>query len=122
MDKTWKKVERRFAEYLGGIRVPVTGRQRGDAPDIEHPTLSIEVKHRQSLPDWILDAMNQAEESNPGDKMPVVLLHAKGMKMDESLSILRCSDLKFLMKKIDRLEMQIESLQDDLAHVETYRD
>lgn len=41
---TWKHAELEIAALLGGERVPVTGRQRGDAPDIDHPTLSIEVK------------------------------------------------------------------------------
>ena len=52
--KDWKACERRVAEILGGVRVPVTGRQRGVAPDIEHETLSIEVKSRKSLPEWLL--------------------------------------------------------------------
>jgi hypothetical protein len=34
--KDWKQAERRIADLLGGQRIPVTGRQRGDTPDIEH--------------------------------------------------------------------------------------
>lgn len=41
---TWKKYERDWAEWLGGKRVPVTGRHSGDVPDIEHDYLAIEVK------------------------------------------------------------------------------
>ena len=41
---TWKAVERGFAEALGGRRVPVTGRSRGDAPDVAREKWSIEVK------------------------------------------------------------------------------
>jgi hypothetical protein len=48
--KSWKVCERRIAVELGGCRVPVSGRARGDNPDIEHPTLSIEVKSRKRLP------------------------------------------------------------------------
>ncbi len=36
-DKRWKATERRVAALLGGRRVPVSGRGRGDAPDIAHP-------------------------------------------------------------------------------------
>lgn len=42
--KDWKACERRVAEVLGGVRVPITGRQRGATPDVEHAALSIEVK------------------------------------------------------------------------------
>jgi hypothetical protein len=45
-EKWWKRAERRIAEQLGGRRVPESGRQRGDAPDIEH---------------WIEDALKQAQ-------------------------------------------------------------
>lgn len=41
---TWKAIERDWALRLGGVRVPVTGRQRGSAPDVEHPVYAIEVK------------------------------------------------------------------------------
>ena len=53
MSARWKEVERAVAAKLGGQRVPITGRQRGDAPDVQHPWLSIEVKHRKLLPGWL---------------------------------------------------------------------
>ena len=41
------------AGFLGGQRMPVTGRQRGDTLDnIEHEALSIEVNSRKALPAW----------------------------------------------------------------------
>ena len=46
----WKRTERRVAAEPAGVRVPVTGRARGDAPDIAHDRLSLEVKHRVALP------------------------------------------------------------------------
>ncbi len=76
----WKACETRVAKYIGGERVPITGRQRGDVPDIKHPWLSgIEVKYRMKLPDWIKDAMCQARASQkrPND-LPVVILCEKG--------------------------------------------
>jgi len=45
-DKRWKATERRIAALLGGRRVPVSGRGRGNAPDIAHPWLALEVKDR----------------------------------------------------------------------------
>jgi hypothetical protein len=58
--KVWKACERHVAILLGGERVPVSGRARGDAPDIEHPELSIECKSRRRLPAWLEDVLRQA--------------------------------------------------------------
>lgn len=99
MSKNWKNVELSLARILGGQRVPITGRSRGSAPDIEHESLSIEVKHRKSLPDWIKDAMDQAEKSNiSGKKLPIVILHEKHMKFDNSFVMVRLKDLKNLVE------------------------
>jgi len=103
-DKTWKAVERKVALYLGGERVPVTGRQRGSAPDVLHDKLSIEVKHRQSLPSWLFDAMEQAEMSKKGEQIPTVILHQKGQKIEDCLTILRLSDILSLLSKISEFE------------------
>jgi len=89
---TWKRTEREIAKLLGGRRVPVTGRQRGDAPDIEHPWLSIEVKHRKTVPAWLLDAIDQAEASNTGEQLPVVVLHPHGKRHADNLVIIRLGD------------------------------
>lgn len=43
-EKPWKRNERRIADLLGGRRVPITGRARGDVPDIDHAAFSIECK------------------------------------------------------------------------------
>ena len=78
-DKAWKACERRVAKYIGGERVPITGRQRGDAPDIKHAWLSVEVKYRKKMPEWIKDAYSQAVASKKGPhSMPVVILCEKG--------------------------------------------
>ena len=91
--KDWKVCERRIAELLGGQRVPITGRQRGDTPDIEHAALSIEVKSRKSLPAWLLKALNQAQAaSNDGKKMPVVVLHQDHAPYAHSLVVLKLKD------------------------------
>jgi hypothetical protein len=62
---TWKHAESAIADLLGGRRVPVTGRQRGDAPDIDHPTLAIEVKKvgqgkRPMVNERLKEALEQA--------------------------------------------------------------
>lgn len=101
-DKLWKQAERKLAELLGGKRVPITGRQRGSAPDIAHDVFSIEVKHRQTLPSWILDAMNQADASNDGSQISIVLLHEKHQKYEDSLTLIRLSDLLLMKEKFDK--------------------
>ena len=91
--KDWKACERRIAELLGGQRIPITGRQRGETPDIEHATLSIEVKSRKSLPAWLLKALNQAQAaSKDGKKMPVVVLHQDHALYAHSLVVLKLKD------------------------------
>ena len=89
---TWKDCERRIAQILGGERVPVTGRQRGDAPDISHPWLSLEVKHRKALPGWLLDAMRQAQASKRDGQLPAVILHGEGMDYRTSMVLVRLDD------------------------------
>jgi len=88
-DKRWKNTERRIAALLGGRRVPVSGRGRGDAPDIAHPWLALEVKDRASLPAWLLDALDQAEASATPAQLPVAVLHRSGDRHDAALVVLR---------------------------------
>jgi hypothetical protein len=70
---TWKASERRMASLLGGERVPVTGRGRGSAPDIDGVTwagrrLSIEHKYGQRiLSARIGTAIEQARAACRGD-------------------------------------------------------
>ena len=68
----WKAIERWWADLLGGKRVPVTGRQRGDATDIEHTTLSIEVKAGKTISTRLSDGMEQAKASIVGDQIPIL--------------------------------------------------
>jgi len=91
-DKRWKATERRVARILGGRRVPVSGRGRGDAPDIAHAWLSIEIKDRATLPAWLLDALDQAEASATAEQLPVAVLHRAGDRHDAALVVLRLRD------------------------------
>ena len=94
---TWKQAEREVAARLGGRRVPVTGRGRGDAPDVAHDTLSIEVKHRAALPAWLRGAMAQAQAAGRDGKVPVAVLHERGRPYDDALCVLRLADLARLL-------------------------
>lgn len=96
---TWKNAEREIAARLGGVRVPVTGRQRGDAPDIAHATLALEVKARSALPALITGAMAQAKACAKGAQAPCVVLHQAGARYDDSIVCMRLADFAALMEK-----------------------
>lgn len=90
----WKRTERRVAAVLGGgaKRVPVTGRQRGDVPDIAHPLFCPEVKHRKTIPAWLHDAMAQARAAMRGGQLPIVVLHQHGARHADDLVVIRLAD------------------------------
>lgn len=94
---TWKNTERAIAKVLGGERVPITGRQRGDVPDIKHDIWSIEVKHRKSLPGWMHNAMAQAKASIRGQQTPIVVLHELGARHTEDFVVMRLEDFQLLL-------------------------
>lgn len=93
-DKAWKRTERRVAAFFGGRRVPITGRIRGDAPDVAHEWLAIECKERRELPDWLLEAMRQAEASARDGQLPIAVLHERGSELSRSLVVVRAGDFR----------------------------
>jgi len=86
---TWKHCEREVARLLGGERTGCNGESRRD---VEHPRWSIEVKHRKTLPQWLHDAMEQAVIEAEHRK-PMVVLHQKQMKYEDSYNVLPSSGL-----------------------------
>jgi hypothetical protein len=69
-DKRWKAHERNVARRLGGHRLPNNGYGQ---PDVIAGDLALEVKCR-TLPDWLKQALAQAERNAPQGKIPVVVL------------------------------------------------
>lgn len=100
-DKPWKVAERRVAEILGGERVPINGRIRGSAPDIEHPALSLEVKSRKSVPVWLTQALEQATASSRDGKLPVSVIHVAGKPYADAVCIIRLQDLAGYLTRPD---------------------
>jgi hypothetical protein len=84
---TWKHAERQIAKWLNGRRVPVSG--RAGQPDVAHPWLSIEVKHRRRLPQWLTMALLQAEQAAAPDQLPIAVLYEAGERYGRSLVVLR---------------------------------
>jgi hypothetical protein len=94
-EKAWKRCERVIAKYIGGTRVPVTGRSRGDAPDIEHNWLSPEIKYTSgSLPKKWFEARAQAEASSKPRQLPVQIWVEKGMSAGDAFVMMRLSDFR----------------------------
>lgn len=88
----WKATESKIAAALGGRRVPVTGRNRGDAPDIKHDWLCPEVKHRETIPAWLHDAMAQALAAAAPEQLPIVVLHQSGERHQNDYVVIRLAD------------------------------
>ena len=91
-DKPWKRTERAIAAHLGGRRVPITGRQRGDVPDVAHPLFAVEVKHRACLPLWLKTAMVQAVAAATPQQLPMVVLHEAGQRHGNDLVVMAMSE------------------------------
>lgn len=93
----WKQTERFVAGVLGGRRVPITGRQRGDVSDIAHDRYSIEVKRKSgpyAFPVWLRTAIEQADAASDGKKVPIVVIehaHGRGHSQDHYV-LLRLND------------------------------
>jgi len=91
----WKNWERKVAKYIGGRRVPITGRIRGDAPDIDHAWLSVEVKYTsRDWPQKWYQARAQAEASAQPNQLPVQIYTARGMKVGDAFIVMRLSDFR----------------------------
>jgi hypothetical protein len=57
---------------------------------VEHDQLSIECKHRESVPKWIKNAMDQAEASiKSKDQVPIVVIHEKNQRRENDLVVMK---------------------------------
>lgn len=76
-DKRWKRCEREIAADVGGDRIPING--RGEI-DIKHDWLALEVKSRETLPEWFKEPLSQASRNAPEGHLPIVVWCEKGGK------------------------------------------
>lgn len=108
----WKRDERRAAAALGGTRVPVSGRARGETPDVAHELWAIECKTRKALPALLKAAMVQAKAAVRGSQIPLVVLHQTGQRHSEDFVVLRMVDFVALhgaVKAYDGINQADES-------------
>jgi len=91
--RPFKGTERAVAAALGGKR---TGHLGG--ADVDAGWLSVEVKHRASIPAWLVGAMEQAERNAGVDadgvtrQLPIVVIHQHGGRHVDDLVVLRLGD------------------------------
>jgi hypothetical protein len=92
----WKHVELELARMLGGERVPVTGRARGNVPDIRHQWLSIEVKSWTRIPVLVLKALAQAIactfRTGEEHKLPIAIIHQRGHTLRSAIVVMSLGD------------------------------
>jgi hypothetical protein len=101
----WKSAERAWGAFLGGKRVPVTGRARGDAPDVgpaeegQDWPWSIEVKYGKVLSSRTRMAMVQALAAAKEGQTPLVCIthREKGKRDNEHYVVLRAIDFANLV-------------------------
>lgn len=104
VDKLWKKVERRVAAMLGTTRTGPTGRHTFDCI-ADHLYLGAEVKSKKKLPDWLTDAVTQAQEHSQYELdtsgryiSPIVALVEKGMSDRDILCVMKLEHYVSLRK------------------------
>jgi len=86
----WKQTERAIAKRLNGKRIGATGRATAD---VVSDWLSVEIKHRKRLPEWLKIALGQAR-NGAGERLPVVILHECGSRHAEDLVLMRLADFE----------------------------
>lgn len=101
MKSTWKQHERRIAKRLGGERIPVADKR--SKTDVLHPWLSVECKHRKSLPKLLHKAIQQATDAHP-NKMPIGVLHELGQRSDNDYVVVRLLDFEKLIAAYQDME------------------
>jgi len=112
---TWKASERRMAAKMGGVRVPVSGRQRGDQPDIAGASiagipLTIEHKYgRRILSSRLHEALDQAEAArrSPGEIPVVTVEEVREGRANRHLVILDVEDWQRLALAYTRGEGEV---------------
>ena len=90
---TWKAIELFVARYLGGERT------HWKAEDVRAKGFNIEVKHGNQIPKTLLKWWDQACKNSPGERVPLLILHPKGLPREHSLAVIRIDELRRLLDK-----------------------
>lgn len=87
--RTFKGVERRLARRLNGDRTGHTG-----GADVQTDWLSVEVKSRKQLPQWLRGAVAQAKRNAGVSQLAVAILHEVGRNHDGDLVVMTLRDFE----------------------------
>jgi len=88
----WKAHERAVAKMVNGQR---SGNRGAAAPDVTASWCVAECKQRKLLPQWLKDAMLQAENAAAGyttPKLALVVLHESNGRRADDLVVMRLSE------------------------------
>jgi hypothetical protein len=80
---SYKNSERRIARLLRGERRGHLG-----AEDVRAGPIRAEVKHRKQLPQWLKDAVMQANGNVEDGQLAIVILHEHGRHAQNDLVVL----------------------------------
>lgn len=120
--KSWKKVEGAHSKLLGcNGRVGPTGL---DLPDSFSHCLAVESKSKGTVPDWLLEAMQQSEdnaerlalkqgEGLPHQRLPIVVVHQDGDTYLHDLVIVRMDE--FLTRLLPILQAGVRVIDGEVT-------
>lgn len=86
--RAWKDHEKRTAAILNGTR---TSQPYANLPDVTGEWVVAECKEREQLPQWLEDALLQAEGHARDGQLPIVVLHQKRRHQKNDVVLLRMS-------------------------------
>lgn len=89
----WKRTEKAVCDRLPVERVSNTALGKAKI-DGEGAWLAVESKHRKTLPQWLKDAMAQAERNGSEGKLPIVVLHELRRWHNNDLVVMRLKDFE----------------------------
>jgi len=87
--RPFKATERQIAKRLGGERHGHLG-----GADVVAGWLSVECKHRKTLPKWLKGALEQAKGNADDGQLGLVVLHEHGARHDDDLVLLSLADFE----------------------------
>lgn len=101
--KTWKSIELKVAEYVGGKRRGADFRDKysgGGKSDIILQGYSIEVKHsRRPTYGLMKGALEQANTNKEEGEIPIAIIHKEGTGIEDCLVIISMQTLLGIIQK-----------------------
>ena len=90
-------MELAICKLMGCVRTGPVGKE---GPDCKcgNDYLAIQIKHRASVPQWLLDSVQQSVGDAGVVQWPILILHEKGSSYTDSLVI---TPLKFFLENVN---------------------